>query len=75
MPRADITLTTLGKTLRATREQRRLTVETVAAKSGVFAAKLAAYEAGDEEVTLLEMCALAKAMGTTAEAIFADAGL
>ena len=75
MTRTDESLTAVGKALRSAREQRSLTIETVAAESGVPAMKLAAYEAGSAEVTLLEVCAFAKAMGTTASDIFREAGI
>ena len=75
MTRPDKSLTAVGKALRTVREQRSLTIETVAAESGVPAMKLAAYEAGTAEVTLLEVCAFAKAMGTTASDIFREAGI
>ena len=75
MTRPDKSLTAVGKALRAVREQRSLTIETVAAESGISAMKLAAYETGAAEATLLEVCAFAKAMGTTASDIFREAGI
>jgi transcriptional regulator with XRE-family HTH domain len=75
MTSSDESLSVVGKALRKAREARNLTVETVAAESGVPAAKLAAYEAGTAEATLLEVCALAKAVGTTASDVFKEAGI
>jgi DNA-binding XRE family transcriptional regulator len=75
MTSLDESVSVVGKALRKAREARNLTVETVAAESGVSAAKLAAYEAGAAEATLLEVCALAKAMGTTASDVFKEAGI
>ncbi len=71
----DESLSAVGQALRKAREQRNLTVENVAAESGVPAAKLAAYEAGTSEVTMLEVFSLAKAMGTTASDVFKEAGI
>ncbi len=75
MTRPDKSLTAAGNALRTAREQRGLNIETLSAESGVPAIKLAAYEAGTAEVTLVEVCVLAKAMGTTASDIFRKAGI
>ena len=75
MTRPDKSLTAVGKALRTAREQRSLTIETVAAESGIPAMKLVSYEAAAAEATLLEVCAFAKAMGTTASDIFREAGI
>lgn len=69
----DESLSVVGQALRKPREKRNLTVEKVAAKSGIPVATLAAYEAGTAEATLLEVCALAKVVGTTASDVFKEA--
>lgn len=71
----DKSLSSVGKALRELREQRNLTVEKLAADSGVPATKLNEYEAGISEVTMLEVFSLAKAMGTTASDVFREAGI
>ncbi len=75
MPTSDQALDALAAALRRAREKCHLTVEEVAAASGISLVNLAAYEAGKAEATLLEVCAVAKAVGTTAQTIFADAEL
>ncbi len=66
---------TFGEALRRARLVRNVSHTAVAAAAGLPAARLAAYEEGTAEITLLEVAALAKALDTTAEALFADAGL
>ena len=75
MPISNEPLNALAGALQRVREKCNLSVEEVAAASGVRAAKLLAYEAGTAEATLLEVSAVAKATGTTAQSLSVDAGL
>ena len=73
MNEPDKTLCAFGTALRKEREERKLAIAAVSAKAGIPAATLAAYEAGTEEVSLIEIFKLAKALGVTAQSLFIKA--
>ncbi len=75
MDETDETLLAFGIALRKEREDGKLTIEALSERSRIPAAKLASYEAGKAEVSLLEVCAVAKALGLTTESLFAKAGI
>ncbi len=75
MEETDKTLCAFGTALRQEREERKLTIVAVSAKTNIPAATLAAYEAGTQEVSLLEIFRLAEALGVTAQSLFVKAGM
>ena len=75
MEETDKTLCAFGAALRQGREERKFTIAAVSAKTNIAAATLAAYEAGTEEVSLLEIFRLAEALGVTAQSLFVKAGM
>lgn len=75
MEETEKTLCAFGAALRQERKERKLTIAAVSAKTSIPAATLAAYEAGTEEVFLLEIFKLAEALGVTAQSLFVKAGM
>lgn len=55
--------------LKTAREQQGLTIDDLAALSGVSAAKIAAIEAGEERATFTEAAKISRALGVTIKSI------
>jgi DNA-binding XRE family transcriptional regulator len=75
MANVEDSLAALGAALHEAREKQRWTVEDLAEKCGLSASAIAAFESGQAEATLLDVVALAKALGTTPQQLFANAAL
>lgn len=75
MSNVEDSLGALGAALSTAREKQGWTVEQLAEKCGLSALAIADFESGRAEATLLDVVALAKALGTTPQQLFADAGL
>ncbi len=75
MEETDKTLWAFGAALRKEREERKFTIAAVSAKTGISAEIIAAYEAGTEEIHLLEIFKLAEALGVTAQSLLSKAGM
>jgi len=69
---ASIGLTSIGETLRATREQRGLTLEQAAVLSGLSKSHLSRLESSERQPSVASLLALATAFGVTVGALFGE---
>lgn len=68
-------LKAVGRVVRTLRDSRKMSVNELASRSAISAATVEQIESGLHDITLLEVVALAKALGTNSEALLAGANL
>jgi transcriptional regulator with XRE-family HTH domain len=73
--RQNPTLVALGDTIRRIRKERGLSQEQVAHVAEVDVSYLGRVERGDNNVAVLKLESIARALGTTMASLMADAGL
>src|ERR1700761_3488474 len=68
----DAELTSIGESIRATREQRGLTLEQAAVLSGISKSHLSRLESSERQPSVASLLALAAAFGVTVGALFGE---
>jgi transcriptional regulator with XRE-family HTH domain len=66
-------LTQIGKTMRARRVELALSQEAIAAEAGIDRSYYSAAERGEVNLTVVLLCEIARALGTTPETLVASA--